>query len=128
MEEIIDKILLGKRLRYAREDFLGESTKAFAERVGLSERYIGQIERGEFLIPLHKLAQISSRTNIDMDFFVFGKHEDIREDLVLQKRLHTIIDRANPDELKIYYNILTNVKNFEEIIKENEKNKYNDKK
>ncbi|MBO6232934.1 MAG: helix-turn-helix transcriptional regulator [Clostridia bacterium] len=119
----IDVILMGQRFRKVREEYFEETTKEFAKRCNVSERYIRQIERGDFQISLQSLVNISACTNIDLDYFVFGKFEKVDESLLLQKKIYTIIDRASKEELEVFHKILTNIKNFEEKIIKNEENK-----
>ena len=54
----LEKLLIGNRIRLIREEFFEESRKDFAERCDLNERYIGQLERGEFLLSMSCLDKI----------------------------------------------------------------------
>lgn len=44
----IDKIIIGTRIRKIREELFDETRDKFAKRCNLTERHIGQIERGDF--------------------------------------------------------------------------------
>lgn len=54
----LDKVLIGARIRKIREELFCESRVDFARRCNLTERHIGQLERGEFLISLPSLDNI----------------------------------------------------------------------
>lgn len=56
----LDKIVIGARVRKIREEFFEESRDKFSKRCNLTERHIGQIERGDFLVSLNALDCISS--------------------------------------------------------------------
>ena len=47
---VLDKVIIGERIRKLREETFKETRKLFAKRCDLTERCIGQIERGEFLL------------------------------------------------------------------------------
>lgn len=55
----LDKVLIGDRIRYIRENIFVESRKNFANRCDLNERYVGQLERGEFLLSLEVLINVN---------------------------------------------------------------------
>ena len=106
----LDKVLIGARIRKVREEIIGDSRAEFAKKCGLSdERYIGQLERGEFLPSLATLDKISNNTGIKIDYLLYGKNKtklSIRESLV------TIIKNADNDEVKMYYKCITTMKGF----------------
>lgn len=61
----LDKILIGTRIRELRERILEESREEFAKRCDFSdERYVGQLERGEFLPSLESLYKCKSQYKI----------------------------------------------------------------
>ena len=106
----LDKNIIGYRIRKIREDILKESRNAFARRCDLTERHIGQIERGEFLVSLHTLDLIASATWVDVDYILYGKTEDNR--FYISKTLYNIINRSDKDELIMYYNCIRTIKNY----------------
>lgn len=106
----LDKVLIGERVRKIREESLGESRNEFAKRCNLTERHIGQIERGEFLISLPTLDKIASATGVDADFILYGKGNNNK--LKIKEALRTLIDRADIDELKMYYRCITTIKTY----------------
>lgn len=106
----LDKILIGDRIRKIRADTFDESRKDFAKRCDLTERHIAQIERGEFLVSLPTLDKIATATGTDTDYILYGKGKNNK--LKVTEHLYTLIDRADTDELKMYYKCLTTIKNY----------------
>ena len=106
----LDKIVIGARIRKMREEIFEESREKFGRRCNLSERHIGQIERGDFLLSLSSLDMIASSTGIDVDYILYGKGENSKLQIV--ENLHNIIERSNKEELKMYYKCICVIKNY----------------
>ena len=106
----LDKIIIGERLRKLREEFLKETRKEFAKRCGITERHIGQIERGEFLIGLKTLNKIVEATGITADYILYG--EGTGNDLKIKQILYNIISKSNENELDMYYRFITTINNY----------------
>lgn len=68
---IINLEQIGLRIRSQREK-LGLSREKFAEVIGLSPYYIGQIERGDRTMSLDTLVKISSSLNVSVDYILRG--------------------------------------------------------
>jgi len=62
---------IGKRIRQEREK-LGLSREEFAEIIGLSDYYVGQLERGERQMSLPTLVNIVICLHVSLDYLVFG--------------------------------------------------------
>lgn len=106
----LDKILIGSRIRKIREEIFEESRAEFGKRCDLTERHIGQIERGDFLVSLHALDKIVSATGTDTDLILYGKGENNK--LKIKENLDTIINRADKEELKMYYKCIATIKGY----------------
>lgn len=106
----LDKIVIGARIRKIREEIFEESRDKFAKRCNLTERHIGQIERGDFLLSLNSLNSIVSATGIDADYILYGKGENSK--LQIRETLHDIIDKTDKEELKMYYKCITTIKSY----------------
>ena len=104
----LDKILIGARVRKIREVMFEETREKFAKRCDLTERYIGQIERGEFLMSLGSLDMISTATGVDADYILYGK--GAKRKSKTRENLIDIIDKCDNDELKMYYNCIVDIK------------------
>lgn len=98
-----DKILIGERVRKIRENIFEESRSVFAKRCNLTERHIGQIERGDFLPSIIAFDKICSATGLSMDYLLYGKGE---KNFQLRETLHNIIDTSNKEDLKVYYKFI----------------------
>lgn len=106
----LDKVLIGSRIRKIREEMFEESREKFAKRCNLTERHIGQVERGDFLISLHSLDKITSAIGIDVDYILYGKGE--KNKLNIRDNLNAIMDRSNKEELKMYYKCICTIKEY----------------
>ncbi len=106
----LDKVMIGARIRKIREEIFEESRDKFGKRCDLTERHIGQIERGDFLISLSSLDMIASATGIDTDFILYGKGENNK--LQVSENLHDIIERSDKEELKMYYKCICTIKSY----------------
>lgn len=106
----LDRIVIGCRIRKIREETFEESRKEFARRCELTERHIGQIERGEFLVSLQTLDKISTFTGIEVDYILYGKGENNK--LQIKKSMQTLIDRADKEELQMYYKCISTIKSY----------------
>lgn len=104
----LDQVLIGERIRKAREKVLNESRKSLAQKCGFEERYIAQVERGEFLIPLRKLDIIATVTGISTDYFLYGIGETANS--TIKQALHNIIDNLDEDEAIAYYKCISIMK------------------
>lgn len=68
----IDNKAIGQRIRTDREKF-ELSRDEFAEIIGLSTYYVGQLERGERQMSLPVLVKIANCLHVSLDYLVWGK-------------------------------------------------------
>lgn len=68
----IDNKAIGQRIRKERGK-LGLSREEFAEIIGLSDYYVGQLERGERQMSLPVLVKIANCLHVSLDYLIFGK-------------------------------------------------------
>ncbi len=87
---------IGMRIRREREK-LGLSREKFAEIVGLSTYYIGQIERGDRNMSIDTLFRISESLNISIDYILKGHIQYMENILALEA-----IDNNYKEEVDIY--------------------------
>lgn len=104
----IDKIYIGARIRQIREELFKESRVDFGNRCGLTERYIGQVERGDFLLKLESLDKIASSIGVDVDYLLYGKGNN--ENSLMKQNIYNIIDKSSKAELSFYYKFLCDLK------------------
>lgn len=64
---------IGERIRLERE-LLGISREKFAELIGLSPVYVGQIERGERKMSMDSLVNISKNLHASIDYLILGNN------------------------------------------------------
>lgn len=112
----LDKVLIGNRIRKIREDIFEESRAEFGKKCNLTERHIGQIERGDFLISLPALDKIVSVTGINVDFILYGKDE--KNSSISKENLINFIKKADNEEIKMYYKCISSIKSY--VIKRDE--------
>ncbi len=70
---IIDNKAIGQRIREKRK-CLHLTREEFAEIIGLSDYYIGQLERGERQMSLPVLVKITNCLHMSLDYLIFGKN------------------------------------------------------
>ncbi|CEO90372.1 Helix-turn-helix domain protein [Syntrophaceticus schinkii] len=68
----IDNRAIGQRIRRNRKKF-ELSREEFAEIIGLSDYYVGQLERGERQMSLPALVKIANCLHVSLDYLVWGK-------------------------------------------------------
>lgn len=71
----IDNKAIGQRIREEREN-LNLSRGDFSEIIGLSEYYVGQLERGERQMSLPVLYKVANCLHISLDYLFHGKSVD----------------------------------------------------
>lgn len=106
----LDKIIIGARVRKIREEIFEESREKFAQRCDLTERHVGQIERGDFLPSLYTLDKIAFSTGVEMDYLLYGKGENKK--LQVRENLYSIINNSDKEELKMYYKCICNIRHY----------------
>ena len=113
----IDLKSIGQRIRRERE-ILGLSREEFAEIVGLSDYYVGQLERGERQMSLTVLVKIADCLHISLDYIIFGKdlnnifyvHESNNiygsSYLKKYKEIHTLLNKCSERELELFEKLI----------------------
>ncbi|BCV22812.1 helix-turn-helix domain-containing protein [Moorella sp. Hama-1] len=116
----IDNKAIGQRIRGGREKFK-LSREEFAEIIGLSDYYVGQLERGERQMSLPVLVKIASCLHVSLDYLVWGKitYDEycIRDggstystlNNSNDRELHELINRCSPKELKLVKKLIKTV-------------------
>lgn len=105
----LDKILIGTRIRELRERILEESREEFAKRCDFSdERYVGQLERGEFLPSLESLYKIADATGVNLNDLLIGKKNTSKS--MMRENLLRVIKNSNTNELKVYNTCIMTLK------------------
>lgn len=128
----IDTRSIGRRLRNEREK-LGLSRESFAEILGLSSYYVGQLERGERQMSLLVTVKICDCLRISLDYLVMGKTnynsiyaapqdegvikhmtgEDLedadRYDTAENTEIKMLLDKCSPQELELINKLIKTI-------------------
>ncbi|HHY70434.1 MAG TPA: helix-turn-helix transcriptional regulator [Thermoanaerobacterales bacterium] len=115
----IDNKAIGQRIRQERER-LELSREEFAEIIGLSDYYVGQLERGERQMSLPALVNIANCLHVSLDYLVLGKHgysatyirdpNNVYE--ACNKKLHEInslLEKCSPKETELFKKLIKTI-------------------
>lgn len=107
----IDNKAIGQRIREERQK-LQLSRERFAEIIGLSDYYIGQLERGERQMSLPVLVKISKFLRVSLDYLIFG--EAVQSFYIFEaseiydtsgfkagKEINSLLKKCSPKELEL---------------------------
>lgn len=111
---------IGERIRFEREK-RGLSREAFAEIVGLSPFYIGQIERDERNMSVNTLIKICDSLNVSTDYILKG-YIQYMEDITVLETIQNNYSEEMDAEIKELLSLLSgcskeNIRLIKEIIK-----------
>ena len=98
--------LLGKRIRALRKQ-KGLSQEQLAERVGMSSKYLGEIERGQVNCSVDIVERISKALDLELTDLFDYQHKQNRKALL--KKTNALIQNANDKELQLIFRILKSV-------------------
>ena len=95
---------VGLRIRLEREK-LGLSREKFAEIIGLSSFYIGQLERGDRKMSVDTLVNISDALNVSVDYLLYG-YNYYMENISISEAFNDIYKVSIDNELKELLDVL----------------------
>jgi transcriptional regulator with XRE-family HTH domain len=104
----IDNKAVGQRIREEREKF-GLSREEFAEILGLSDYYIGQLERGERQMSLPVLVKIVNCLHVSLDYLIFGKAANNAYDSNKDTEINNLLNKCSPKELDIIKKLIKTI-------------------
>lgn len=116
----IDNKAIGQRIREEREK-LELSREKFAEIIGLSDYYVGQLERGERQMSLRVLFKIARCLHVSLDYLIFGKTvhdtyqvQDARNTYKAvednkYKEINILLDKCSPEELELFKKLIKTI-------------------
>ncbi|KNZ68633.1 transcriptional regulator, XRE family [Thermincola ferriacetica] len=116
----IDHKAIGQRIREEREK-LELSREKFAEIIGLSDYYVGQLERGERQMSLRVLFKIAKCLHVSLDYLIFGKTvhdtyqvQDARNTYKAvednkYKEINILLDKCSPEELELVKKLIKTI-------------------
>lgn len=104
MSEMV--VLLGKRIRELRRE-LKYTQDGLAEKVGISGKYLGEVERGEANVSVQILGGIAMALGVLVqDLFV---NEHWKNPEVLSEEIGSQLKGASADQVRLIYRIVNNV-------------------
>lgn len=98
--------LLGKRIRVLRKQ-RNLSQEQLAEKVGMSSKYLGEIERGQVNFTVDIAERISEALDIELTELFDFQHELDRKSLL--KKVNSLIHNASDDELQLIFRLVKTV-------------------
>lgn len=101
----INNKAIGKRIREER-DKLGLSREEFAEIIGLSTYYVGQLERGERQMSLPVLINVANCLHMSLDYLVFGTVVDYICEGYKYDEINSLLNKCSPKELELIKNLI----------------------
>lgn len=118
----IDLKAIGQRIRGEREK-LGLSREEFAEIIGLSDYYVGQLERGERQMSLPVLVKISKHLRESLDYLIFGiddkgadylkegnaDYEVSSTNMDKSKGINILLGKCSDKELELIYKVVRTI-------------------
>ena len=115
----IDNKTIGKRIREEREN-LELSREEFAEIIGLSDYYVGQLERGERQMSLPASVKIATCLHVSLDYLILGKFDYNAEYIhdpdniyeACNEKLHEInrlLQKCSPKETELFRKIIKTI-------------------
>lgn len=115
MEQNLDNVKIGERIRTLRED-IPMSREKFSEMIDISEVFLGQIERGECSLSLKTLFSIVSFTGASADFILFGENSQNS----YTKKINRMLNHCEEDTALFIYNIIHDIYSYSKKV--NDKN------
>lgn len=114
----IDNKAIGQRIREEREK-LKLSREEFAEIVGLSDYYVGQLERGERQMSLPVLVKVCKCLHISSDYLLWGKtsmnpphvHEGrtTYAPLMPHHDIAALLTKCSPQDLELFKKLIITI-------------------
>lgn len=99
-------VRLGKRIRELRSAE-GLTQDKFAEKVGISSKYLGEVERGEANVSVQILENIANALTVDMGALLDNAHWSDRGGLI--QEITELMNTASDDQLRLMHRIITDV-------------------
>ena len=101
----MDNVQIGERIRKLREQN-NWSRDIFSEKIGISNMYLCQIEKGQKNGSLPLIVKICETLNVSLDFLIYGNNSiDVNKQEIIE-----LINNASNKQLKIIKEVLLNLK------------------
>ncbi|MCR4430462.1 MAG: helix-turn-helix domain-containing protein [Tepidanaerobacteraceae bacterium] len=107
---------IGQRIRSEREK-MGLSREEFAEIVGLSDYYVGQLERGERQMSLTVMVRIANCLHVSLDYLIFGDSgaDGVNESQCtykagdVRREINLLLDKCSPKEMELFKKLIRTI-------------------
>ena len=106
---MVDKIMIGSRIRTVRES-MPMTREQFAELINVSVSFLSQIERGNKLMSIEKLMEISTKTGFSTDYILFG--DKAKSNYV--SRISRMLQDCSNDVAEVAYEVLCPLMRYNE--------------
>jgi len=100
------KVRLGKRIRELRTSQSFSQDK-LAELVGISGKYLGEVERGDGNVSIEKLEKIAEALDVTIGSLLDNAHMEDRADLI--KDIGGMLDKADDAEVRLVHRLVSDV-------------------
>ena len=100
------KRLLGKRIRFLRRS-KDLSQEELAEKVGISYKYLGEVERGKANLTIDIIEKLSGGLNIEISDLFDYQHEVSRGEL--KQRIESLVHGASDGDLQTIFRVLKSI-------------------
>lgn len=118
---MLDSKSIGQKIREEREK-LGLSREELAEIIGLSEYYVGQLERGERQMSLPVCVRLAGCLHVSLDYLIFGRTDTAPQacmhdaqtvydaaDTIADKEIMLLLNKCSPHELELFKKLLRTI-------------------
>lgn len=99
----MDFIKLGKKIRKERQR-LSLTQEKLAERLDISESFLGQIERAETKLSIETLIKIASELNVSTDYLLMDSINS--EPIAALNEIELMLSTKSPEQLKALLKII----------------------
>ena len=107
----IDYILIGKRLKKARED-KGITQEKLSEYLDVSNAYVSKIERGKTSLNLNTFSSICDYLDVSMSYVLTGSVSS--SDDYMRSEISELINKCSPAKVALAAKIIKNICDFNE--------------
>ncbi len=101
----MDYTALGKRIRHERKR-LNYTQEMIAEKVDLSDAYIGQIERGERNLSLESLIKLSNELGVTVDYLLHDSIQLAKEEDHYFSQIRQVLHQRSAEEQRMALDVL----------------------
>jgi transcriptional regulator with XRE-family HTH domain len=107
----VDYVLIGKRLKKARED-KGITQEKLAEYLDVSNAYVSKIERGKTSLNLNTFSAICDYLGISMSFILTGSV--LSSENYMRNEIAELINKCSPAKVVLIAKIIKEICDFKE--------------